>query len=416
VVTLGQFRVGTNAGLVQSEQTTVQKHIWRENFLFSTDSKLTTTSNMAPPRPRGTEKNKHAVEVKAKKPKKQPKERPQDHAPKREEIPQELQQLLLNVFRHSFDERLRTDLQPLLQEVKGHLFNRDFGAAFGKDEYLEAYAARWSPSRVLGFLQVFWDLRQHILSSVACEETDSGTKTSMRKKIICLGGGGGAEIVAWGGFMNALQADENLAGQLKSLEVLSIDIANWTSVIETLYNTLTTVPPISKYASVAAQAANVRLVDPETFTVKPHQLDILNIDFGVLRPLLQDATLITIMFTLNELYSTSLSLTQKFLLQFTAAVEPGTLLLVGDSPGSYSTVRMELGGDGEKEETEGKAKQYPMQWLLDRTLLRLGPKGEDSQWVKVEEEESRWYRMREELKYPIELENMRFQVHLYKRV
>lgn len=371
---------------------------------------------MAPPRPRGTEKNKHAVEVKAKKPKKQPKERPQDHAPKREEIPQELQQLLLNVFKNSFDERLRTDLQPLLQEVKGHLFNRDFEAAFGKDEYLEAYAARWSPSRVLGFLQVFWDLREHILSSFTSEETDLGTEFGVEKKIVCLGGGGGAEIVAWGGFINALQADENLAGKLKSLEVLSIDIAKWTSVIEALYSTLTIAPPISKYASAAAQAANVRLVDPKTFTVKPYQLDILNTDFGVLGPLLQDAALVTIMFTLNELYSTSLSLTQKFLLQFTAAVKPGTLLLVGDSPGSYSTVRMELDGGGEKEETEGKAKQYPMQWLLDRTLLRLGPKGEDSQWVKVEEEEARWYRMRDELKYPIELENMRFQVHLYKRV
>jgi len=325
-----------------------------ENFLFSTSSKRTSTSNMAPPRPRGTEKNKHAVEVKAKKPRKQPKERPQDHAPKREEIPQELQQLLLNVFKHSFDERLRTDLQPLLQEVKGHLFNRDFEAAFGKDEYLEAYAARWSPSRVLGFLQVFWDLRQHIVSSVASKETDSGTEIGVNKKIVCLGGGGGAEIVAWGGFMNAMQLDESLAGQLKSLEVLSIDIANWTSVIETLYNTLTTAPPISKYASATAQAANVRLVDPETFTVKPYQLDILNTDFGVLGPLLQDATLITIMFTLNELYSTSLSLTQKFLIQFTAAVEPGTLLMVGDSPGSYSTVRMELDGVGEKEETEEK--------------------------------------------------------------
>jgi 25S rRNA (uracil2843-N3)-methyltransferase len=371
---------------------------------------------MGPPRPRGTEKNKHAVEVKAKKPKKQPKERSQDHALKREEIPQELQQLLLSVFKNSFDERLRTDLQPLLQEIKGHLFNRDFEAAFGKDEYLEAYAARWSPSRVLGFLQVFWDVREHILPSVAFEDSNTGTEHGEQNKVVCLGGGGGAELVAWGGFMNAMQADERYVGKVRSLEVVTIDIANWTSVIETLYSTLTTAPPISKYASTAAQAANVRLMDPETFKVKPYQLDILNTDFGVLGPLLQDATLLTIMFTLNELYSTSLSLTQKFLLQLTAAVKSGTLLLVGDSPGSYSTVKMELEGAGEKEQSEGKAKQYPMQWLLDRTLLRLGPKGEDSQWKKIEEEESRWYRMREELRYPIELENMRFQLHLYRRL
>ncbi|KAF7570664.1 hypothetical protein PtrM4_106660 [Pyrenophora tritici-repentis] len=52
-------------------------------------------------------------------------------------IPIELQQLLLNIFRNSFAEHLSSDFAPLLQEVKGHLYNRDFATAFGKNEYLE---------------------------------------------------------------------------------------------------------------------------------------------------------------------------------------------------------------------------------------------------------------------------------------
>ncbi|KAF2703539.1 hypothetical protein K504DRAFT_463593 [Pleomassaria siparia CBS 279.74] len=363
---------------------------------------------MGPPRPRGTEKNKRAVvEAKPKKPKAKPKERVYERDPARKEIPVELQQLLLNIFKNAFSERLQTDIQPLLQEVKGHLYNRDFLAAFGKDEYLEAYAARWSPSRALGFMQVFMDLKEHFLSVVEeGDERDERDEREVRKKVVCLGGGGGAEIVAWAGFFNALQRSEkSFAGNLRSLEVVSVDIANWTFVIETLYKTLTTEPPISTYASAAARAANVRLVDRENFTVHPHQIDILSTDFSNLGPLLADANIVTMMFTLNELYTTSLSLTQKFLLQVTTCVKPGSLLLVGDSPGSYSTVSI-----------DGTEKKYPMQWLLDHTLLRLGTNGEESKWEKVEEDESRWWRLREDLKYPIELENMRFQLHLYRRV
>jgi 25S rRNA (uracil2843-N3)-methyltransferase len=43
-------------------------------------------------------------------------------------IPTELQQLLLNIFRDGFPEVLNSDcLQPLLQDVKAALYERDFG-------------------------------------------------------------------------------------------------------------------------------------------------------------------------------------------------------------------------------------------------------------------------------------------------
>jgi 25S rRNA (uracil2843-N3)-methyltransferase len=142
------------------------------------------------------------------------------------------------------------------------------------------------------------------------------------------------------------------------------------------------------------------------------------------------------MFTLNELYSTSLAGTQRFLLSLTASIPPGALLLIVDSPGSYSTVTL-----------NHNEKQYPMLWLLEHTLFNTAPKSFHAQalaateidskeestspqqkrnvrfeeeitplWGRVKSEESKWCRLPEELNYPIELEDMRYQMHLYRRL
>lgn len=316
-------------------------------------------------------------------------------------IPLELQQLLLNIFKSSFSERLESNIQPLLQEVKGHLYNRDFLNAFGRNDYLEAYAARWSPSRSLGYIQVLADLKEHISSSLSPPSDGQG----LHGKIVCLGGGAGAEIVALGGLLNHLQRSETVVEKQIKLDVVAVDIADWSLVVEGLVRNATIAPTLSKYASAAARTVNTPLVKLENFSVEFHQRDILNTDFATLRPLIEEVTLVTIMFTLNELYSTSLSLTQKFLLNLTSCLQEGALLLVVDSPSSYSTISL-----------NGAEKKYPMQWLLDHTLLEQANKGEVAAWQKVEEDDSRWFRLQPELKYPIELENMRFQLHLYKRL
>ena len=38
----------------------------------------------------------------------------------------------------------------------------------------------------------------------------------------------------------------------------------------------------------------------------------------------------------------------------------------------------------------------------------------EKQWEKVHAQDSRWFRLPKGLRYPIELEDMRYQVHLYK--
>ena len=93
----------------------------------------------------------------------------------------------------------------------------------------------------------------------------------------------------------------------------------------------------------------------------------------------------------------------------TESLAPGAMLLVIDSPGSYSTVTL-----------NGAEKNYPMQWLLDHTLLAdvSGGKAKEEVklWEKLQDDDSRWFRLDDRLEYPIELENMRMQLHLYRRI
>ncbi|KAL5372207.1 hypothetical protein DPSP01_013673 [Paraphaeosphaeria sporulosa] len=316
-------------------------------------------------------------------------------------LPVDLQQLLLNIFRDAFPERLSTDIKPLLQEVKGHLYNRDFATAFGKEEYLETYALRWSPSRTLCYLEILHDLRDELEPF----ESESEETEDAEWKIVGLGGGAGAEIVALGGLMKLLKTTEE--EHRAKMNIAAIDIADWANVVTRLGSGIVTKPPLSKYASAAAQSANSALTSLSSFAVTFHQHDVLNLSPDTLANIVENAHLITLLFTLNELYTTSLSLTQNFLLNLTTALAPGAHLLVVDSPGSYSTVSL-----------NGAERKYPMQWLLDHTLLN--PSGDakadpSPRWEKLQEEESKWFRLPAGLRYPIELENMRYQLHLYRR-
>lgn len=319
-------------------------------------------------------------------------------------VSKELQQKCLNIFRDT--------LKPgegdakMLQEVKGHLFNRDFARAFGDEDYLRVYASRWSPSRALGYLQILTDVQDELLQ----HRRDAGPANETPPyKVASIGGGAGAEVVALAGWTHALAHDQEEA-QLPTLHATYLDVAGWGDVVASLHQAATTAPEISKYASSAAKEANVALVQGEAFTATFHQRDALELDEECSHQIFGAVDLVTLMFTLNELYSTSMPKTQRLLAEITAAVRPGCYLLVVDSPGSYSTVAI-----------NGAEKKYPMQWLLDHTLLgsAVARNTEDAapaRWQKVISDESRWFRLPQGLQYPIELENMRYQIHLYRRL
>jgi 25S rRNA (uracil2843-N3)-methyltransferase len=107
-------------------------------------------------------------------------------------------------------------------------------------------------------------------------------------------------------------------------------------------------------------------------------------------------------FTLNELYTTAgIGKTTQFLKNLGKVLASDSLVLVVDSPGSYSEAAL------------GKEKKkYPMQWLLDHTLVETDTPGYS--WDKLQSDDSLWFRLPEDLSYPIPLENMRYQMHLFR--
>ena len=315
----------------------------------------------------------------------------------------DLQQKLLDIFKDALHPSLEDNL--MLQEIKSHLYNRDFSAAFGKHEYLRVYTSRWCPGRVLAYLRILTELQNTLISS----RTDGDPRSPFRA--VCLGGGAGAEQVAFAGWMTAT-ANEPAVSPLQSIELSLVDIADWGDIVRILHETVTTPPKLSQYASQSKRNSNRALVQPEALSVNFQHLDVLDTaekSANSTAVLFTGADLVTMMFTLNELYSTSVSKTQGLMSCITEDMRPGTHLLIVDSPGSYSTVSI-----------NGTEKKYPMQWLLDHTLLGPQPKAAsnnpDAKWKKLVSNDSRWFRLPDGLQYPIDLENMRYQIHLYERL
>ncbi|KAK6219472.1 hypothetical protein LQW54_002205 [Pestalotiopsis sp. IQ-011] len=394
------------------------------------------------------------------------------------------QQKLLSVFQAAYAGVLSSPgFAQTLQEVKAALYDREFERAFAREEYLDVYAARWSPTRALGYAAVLEGLREPLdgvltggdgsvwapavveaggggdeaaerLGDLSLEREASATNhdtedvestspasreregndnveseqhtaaaPSKTLKVLALGGGT-AELAAFASF---LSKSPDVRG-----DVTLVDSGPWAGPVSKLHAALRMPPPIYKYASAAAKAANAPLTNDAQLRYAFLQRDVLSLSADELSTTLgAEPLLITLLFTLNELYTGGgIGRTTALLRALGRAVAPGSLLLVVDSPGSYSEAAV-----GGKEK-----KKYPMSWLVDHTLLRAGedrakrkPEGEeDSQtkdekdktdvkvegckWGKVQENESVWFRLSDELKFPIQLENMRYQLHLYRAI
>ena len=319
-----------------------------------------------------------------------------------------IQQLLLDLFSRTFaDELSATDFEATLQTVKGALFNRDFAAAFSKEEHLAAYAARWSPTRALCYASIFEGIRDHLEGLVAttpmggecgaeAESHEDEPQAAPRLKMLSVGGGA-AELAAFSALL--------IGQRFTRGEAILADSGPWGSVVKKLHDVLTThtIREISKYTSHGENADNGPAVSPESLLLRFSHSDVLATNKEQLSELIgTEPLLITILFTLNELYTSGgIGKTTTFLLNLTSCAPIGTLLLVVDSPGSYSET-----GVG------AQAKKYPMQWLLDHTLT----KSLSDTWERLEANDSIWFRLADSLRYPIPLENMRYQLHLYRLV
>ncbi|KAL1960463.1 hypothetical protein VTO42DRAFT_7762 [Malbranchea cinnamomea] len=378
-----------------------------------------------------------------------------------------------------------------IQTIKAHLFRRDFASAFAgaNDDLLKAYALRWSAGRALGYAVIFRSLCGHLLFEQDALDVPPGS----RKHIVCIGGGAGAEVAAlaavWrelssqilstrssdasgqvalnGGISElTLNEGEGFTSQfppkeplnvrddisptniddvhssepaLPALTVTAVDIADWSSVLKGLSATLCSNSVPSTKSCPAPLLPEVTYdSDDGLFSIHFKKEDILNVSEEDLKLILlpsQDGKkvgtmMVTLMFTLNELFSTSMSKTVAFLLRLTDIVKPGTTLLVVDSPGSYSSVSLGVtksttgNGQGSRtsqsekpqEERPQTERKYPMRFLLEHTLLSVAA----GQWDCVLSDDSRWFRrnqaaLRYDLGDGIGLEDMRYQIHVYRK-
>ncbi|EEP79706.1 conserved hypothetical protein [Uncinocarpus reesii 1704] len=384
--------------------------------------------------------------------KSQPKKVAHNVPPPREQflsssLPTPLQQLILNIFKSALlpqqssseAQSLFASLTEHIQAIKAHLYQRDFVKAFAEaDEHaLRAYALRWSAGRALGYAAVFRGLKELLFRDGHVH-------------VLCVGGGAGAEIMALAGVWRALWEEEQetslservsgldlegagvsdgqsckerlVTSSFPKLNATAIDIADWSGVVACLSDGMKSklVPSMKDYPAPLLPDDG----ETERFAVKFAKEDVLGLSEDDLTHLLyppinretvSTSTLVTLMFTLNELFSTSIPKTVSFLLRLTDILKAGAVLLIVDSPGSYSTVS--LGSKDPAEVNESSQRKYPMRFLLEHTLLSVATE----KWECMLCDESRWFRRdKDALVYDvgegIGLEDMRYQIHIYRRL
>jgi 25S rRNA (uracil2843-N3)-methyltransferase len=359
-------------------------------------------------------------------------------------LPLELEQRMLEVFRATFPASSDfEELKPILYKVNEALLRRDLDAAFADEEHLEAYAIRWSPSRALGYAQLLAWICAENADDACIQQLVGNIPSQSIAKVVCFGGGA-AEVMAFSGLLRHSRPSE-AAGKPRSpatevsdsLEAMTIsettdhatplvhlshlDVADWTSVLSKLEQGLNTPPVLSRYASATARATNASFLSPGIVEHAFMRADVLDRSTEDLRAAIGAApALFTLMSTLNELYTTSMPRTTAFLKKITEAAPKDSLLLVVDTPGAHTEITAS-NAEGEEEK-----RKYPMNLLMDFALVpkqtkkpnRKASDEEESRpaWEKVMEKTSMSYKLREGLRYPGSLENLRFQVHLFRRL
>lgn len=287
-----------------------------------------------------------------------------------------------------------TNLNTTMQEVKAALFAKDYAKAFGgKEEYREAYAARWVPSRALVY-------RKICRESPEIKKALTGSVEGEVRRAICLGGGAGSEVVAIGSLLSKEGAKWKGRGKV---EIVAVDNCDWSAVLAKQEEAMLAEWGLRDHFNVVFQTADV-LSDVPLPSTSP-STSILPatstpIDYG-------NAALVTLLFTVSELFLQSRVKTMALLHHISSLAQPDTLLLVVESA---SLAEIPIGNSG---------RTYPLGMMLDHALAedKAGGKGK-AQWEKLRGEESTWYRMPEGAAhaYPLKLENTRVVIRLYRKL
>ncbi|KAK4047211.1 hypothetical protein OIO90_006274 [Microbotryomycetes sp. JL221] len=289
-----------------------------------------------------------------------------------------------------------------MQQLKKHLFDKDYEKAFGTDDLRFAYTTRWVPSRALIYRRIFEENNRVLTKSlglsfsepsgVANDNNGENTRPRKRTKVVQIGGGAGSEVVALSSWFAEKLVDEGVTNV--DLDITAVDTANWSSVLRAQQQALITTYP--------------QLEQPKPrLSISLSHADVLNttqtmIDWS-------RTNLVTILFTISELFLQSRTKTLSMLSTLSNEMTSGSLLLIVESA-SLSLIPVGTSG-----------RSYPLGLLLDGALtLDKGRHQEErAKWECLTSEDAKWYRMPlgAEESYPgQQLENSRLVLRLYRRL
>ena len=375
------------------------------------------------------------------------------------------------------------------QRVKSLLYDRQWLEVFTDSELVKVYAGKWVPSRALCYRDLFWylrDVREYLngdglesveplrtedglgsrLEGLDLEDVDgdgdkedeeekdhgdidnegnkaisdrptdqarllinNGATPSSRKHVLSLGGGAGSELLATGAIIAPSNSTHNGANILPEDgdtaphgKWTGMDIGPWQETIDLFTSTLR-----RSLSNLEVEYVESDLLASPSPSGQPSKLEeVMETD---------PPGLITILFTLLELFSQSRPATITLLRSLTRFTRPGTLLLVADSASDLGEIP--LGENGRK---------WPVYMVLD-LLLGVQPgkpssasqttyghspnaknpasgnedkKEEDKsgRWELLSSSDSRWYRLPEGVgaSWSVKLENTRYWHRLYRRL
>ncbi|KAF7731022.1 hypothetical protein EC973_001068 [Apophysomyces ossiformis] len=250
----------------------------------------------------------------------------------------------------------REDFGSTLQTIKAGFVQRDYEGIFTDAENLDVYSAAYVPGRALCYYEIF--CRPQLLKLL-----------SRRSRIYAVGSGSGSELVSISAAMTRVPAER------QKVDLIMQDIGEWGDVLQTYENSI----------------RDLWKLTPEQLCCSYEQGDVLE-DSERRTELIAKADLITFMFVINELFVKKVP-AMALIQSLVKTMKKGAHLLVVESAGSFS--HLQVGN-----------RTYMVYMLLDAL--------KDLECIVAED--TRWYRYPENLKYPVDIQNMRYFIRLYKRL
>jgi 25S rRNA (uracil2843-N3)-methyltransferase len=274
------------------------------------------------------------------------KAQPASYVPPTKLAPLPIETLILTTITAAITSTLSNSALPtIIQNIKSFLYDKQFLKVFEDESVLDAYAARWVPSRALAFREIIGgsEYLTRVLEGRKAGGVDKGKSKEVedeeldRTRVICLGGGAGSELLALAALVspqNSVPAGEpipkkpedddeeaepiQVATAYPTCDIHLVDLGPYQSLLAKFTTALHEHMPTTRFTQTFHQADILAPSEPDLFeTLIPEDSS--------------SPTIITLLYTLTELFIQSRPATINLLTRITRNSPKGTLFLVVDS-------------------------------------------------------------------------------------